>query len=405
MRLSLVASTTLALGLGLAGCSGSSASTTPPGGTNDAGQDSPVTGFDSGTTADGSVDSGTVVDSGTTPDAGGDSGTGNGDGGSTAAKACADEAVAVCTLRSTCSPFDLSAVYPSLTSCETRTAAVCVTNLAANGTGQTPAGVEACAQAYPSEACADYFDGDPVAACVPPAGTGQTGGLCGASAQCTSTFCAVSEYQVCGTCQALPVAGATCQVDADCGRDLSCAVPTGATSGKCAAWGASGGTCLTGYQPCAFGLACVGDDEATMTTGTCQASGATMGAACQTTRKTMPNCNATLGLVCIAAAGSMGVGTCQSIQLVGPGVACGDTGGNPPTGYAECTAGGLCAKPLTDAGTLAASGVCVAPVADGTACDNDPSKGPPCLAPAKCVPASAGVTAGTCTLPNATKCM
>jgi hypothetical protein len=401
MRLLLVASATLTLGL--VGCSGSSGGTSP-GGTTDAGQDSPGPGFDSGTTGDGSVDSGTGVDSGTVADSGQDSSTPT-DGGQAALKACADEAVALCTLRQTCSPFGLAAVYPSLTSCETRTALPCVADLGANGTGQTPAGVEACATAYPSEVCTAFYDDDPVAACVPPAGTGQTGGLCGASAQCTSTFCAISQYQVCGTCQPLPAVGATCQVDDDCGRDLACAVPTGATSGKCAAWGASGGTCLTGYQPCGSGLACVGDDEATMVMGTCQALGATVGAACQTTRKTMPNCEGELGLVCIAAAGSMGIGTCQSIQLVGPGVACGDTGGNPPTGYAECTAGGLCAKPLTDAGTPATSGTCVAPVADGVACDNDPTKGPPCLAPAKCVPASAGVTTGTCTLPNATKCM
>ena len=70
-----------------------------------------------------------------------------------------------------------------------------------------------------------------------------------------------------------------------------------------------------------------------------------------------------------------------------------------------CQAGGLCAEPLNDAGTAANMGTCIAPAADGAACDNDPTKGPPCLAPAKCVPTSTSGTAGTCTVPDATKCM
>jgi hypothetical protein len=338
-----------------------------------------------------------------TPDGGQDSATAS-DGGA-AAKACADQANALCTLRSTCSSFNIALNFPDESSCETRVAAECVANLGAAGTGQTPAGVEACAAAYPGETCTNYFDGNPVTACVPPAGTGKTGAPCGASAQCASTFCAISEYQVCGTCQPLPVAGATCQVQADCGRDLACAVPANATSGKCAAWGASGGACLTGVAPCGYGLACVGDDVSTMAMGTCQASGETVGAACDGKRATAANCNGALGLTCIPTAKGSAVGTCQKIQLVTAGTACGNIGAAPITGVADCTGGGLCAKPLTDAGTPATMGVCVAPADDGAACDSDPTKGPPCLSPAKCVPSAAGGTAGTCTVPDATKCM
>ncbi len=360
--------------LGLAGCSSSSSGTAPA---PDAGHDS-----------------GEATDSGGT----------SGDGGA-GAMACADQAHAVCTLRSTCSSFNTSLTYVSEASCESRTAAECVANLSATGTGQTTAHIEACATAYPGETCTSFFEGNPVTACVPPAGTLATGAACGAPAQCASTFCAISQYQVCGTCQPLPVAGATCQVEADCGRDLTCAVPTGATSGKCAAWGASGAACLTGVAPCGYGLACVGDVVATMTMGTCQASGETVGTACDSQRKTAASCNGTLGLVCIPTAKGSGVGTCQKAQLVAAGAACGDIGAAPITGYAECEAGGLCARALTDAGTPVAMGVCVGPAADGLACDSDPTKGPPCLSPAKCVPSAAGGTAGTCTLPDATKCM
>ncbi len=340
---------------------------------------------------------------GSGPTGGGqDSGTGS-DGGA-GAMACADQAHAICTLRNTCSSFDTSLTYVSEASCESRTTATCVANLGATGTAATPSTIEACAAAYPSETCSNFFESNPVTACVPPAGTGKTGDACGASAQCASSFCAISEYQVCGTCQPLPVAGATCQVQADCGRDLACAVPANATSGKCAAFGASGAACLTGVAPCGYGLACVGDEVQPMAMGTCQASGGTVGAPCDATRKTAASCNATIGLACIPAAKGSGVGTCQKAQLVGSGAACGDIGAAPITGYAQCEAGGLCVRALNDAGTPVAMGTCVGPAADGLACDSDPQKGPPCLSPAKCVPSAAGGTAGTCTLPDATTC-
>ncbi len=175
------------------------------------------------------------------------------------------------------------------------------------------------------------------------------------------------------------------------------------TSGTCAAWVTVNNACLTGHQPCQSGLACVGDDQATMTMGTCQTQGMTVGAACDGTRNTGPNCNGDLGLVCVPTAkDSKGVGTCQAIQLVAAGAACGDIGAAPITGFADCQNGGLCKKAVsTDA-----TGVCVAAAADGAACDSDAANGPPCLAPAKCVPAAgSSATAGTCVVPNASTCM
>jgi hypothetical protein len=336
------------------------------------------------------------------------SGTGTGGTGVTATKACDDEAAAVCTLRSGCGAtgYEIGRNYGTEALCQSRTAQSCINSLDATGQGNTPANTETCAAAYPSEACTDFFDSNPVAACVPPAGTQATGAACGASGQCTSTWCAVTSTTVCGTCQPLPAPGATCLVQADCGRDLACATPTVTldggvpTSGLCAAWVASGGACLTGYNPCQEGLSCVGDDETTMVMGTCQTAGATVGAACQTTHKTGPTCAD--GLVCIItqpATNSMG--TCQAITLVGAGKPCGDLGGTTITSFAACNAGGLCQK----AAPNDATGTCVATAADNAACDNDPSIGPPCLAPSKCVvPAGSAGTAGTCTFPNAATC-
>ncbi len=334
-------------------------------------------------------------------------GTDTGSGGSTTAgtKACADEAAALCTLRDKCLPgFEIPKLYGTLAACQSRAAQTCLNALDAKGQANTPTHVEACAAAYPSESCADLFDTTPVAACVPPAGTLATGAACGASGQCASTYCAITSTAVCGTCQPLPVAGAPCEAQADCGRDLACATSNVAgdggvpTSGTCAAWVDTGGACLTGVMPCKEGLSCVGDVPAMMTMGTCQTAGSAVGAACQTSRKTVAGCAD--GYACIAPAGANGMGTCQAIQLVAKGAMCGNIG-TPVTSVAQCKASGLCQK----AAPTDATGTCVAAAADGAACDNDPAIGPPCLVPAKCVvPAGSPGTAGTCTVPNAATC-
>jgi hypothetical protein len=324
-------------------------------------------------------------------------------GGPTVAEACAASAHASCTQRDTCSlnSYENEKIYGSEADCETRTALTCPDALMAKGTGQTPTTVEACVAAYPTYTCTAFYDSDPPAACVPPAGTGVLGSACGADAQCETSFCAIGEYTVCATCATLPAAGALCQVQADCGRDLACAKTATATAGVCAEFVAAGGACLTDVNPCAAGLSCVGDVAATKTMGACQTAGATVGAACDGDHLVSPSCNNDLGLVCIPTVKGTAVGTCQAITLVAAGMACGDLGSKPITGFADCTAGGLCVK----AATTDTVGTCVAPAADNAACDNDPTKGPPCLPPAKCVPASAGVTTGTCTVPDAATCM
>jgi hypothetical protein len=182
--------------------------------------------------------------------------------------------------------------------------------------------------------------------------------------------------------------------------------PAGAntmTMGVCTAYVPSGGACLTDSLPCEAGLACVGDDVTTKKNGTCATQGTTVGAACDGTRATQPNCNADLGLVCIPTAKGSAVGTCQTITLAMPGGMCGDVGADPITGFADCQEG-YCQKALNDAGVAAATGTCVANVADNAPCDIA-STAPGCLAPSKCVPSSAGSMTGTCTVPDAQSCM
>jgi hypothetical protein len=294
--------------------------------------------------------------------------------------------------------------YGSEMTCEMRSAANCVAALSAKSTGQTPTTVEACVGAYGSYQCVDFFDTNPPSACLPPAGQVPNGSACAFNAQCMSTFCAAGPFATCGKCAPLPTAGAACLAQGDCGRNLACVKPAGSTDltmGTCAAWVASGGMCLTGTAPCAAGLSCVGEDVVAKTMGTCQASATMAGAACDGTHKSMPGCNNQSGLVCIPTMKGSPIGTCKAVMLVGPNTACGDIGAMPITGVADCQGGGLCKR----AAVTDTTGMCVAPAPDGMPCDADPTIGPPCLTPAKCVPTTVGSTAGTCTLPDSTKCM
>ncbi len=317
----------------------------------------------------------------------------------TAAQACADLAHAVCSKRASCTnDFAITKNYTDEATCESRTAIPCVSDLGAMGNAATPAQREACAQDYGSadSTCVALFDNDPTPACTPPAGTVAMGGACGVPAQCASAYCAIPHDQLCGTCQPLPAVGASCMFDSDCGRDLACAIPNTATTGTCAAYVAASGACLTGKNPCQAGLSCVGEVPAMMTMGTCMAEVATVDGACDGSRKTMPACAAQSGLACIPTAAGSAVGTCQAIMLVAASATCGQIG-TPVTAVADCGAGGMCVK----AGA-SRTGTCVAAAADGAACDS--ANGPPCLAPAKCVPSSPGATAGTCKMPDATMC-
>jgi hypothetical protein len=353
---------------------------------------------------------------GTSTGTGGSQSTGAsmGGAGTTVAQACADIALATCIKRNACSMngFENDVVYGSEATCEAEAALTCPSSITAKGSAQTPAHIEQCINAFAGYACPDFWDSNPPAACTPPAGSLANGAACGASGQCTSTFCAVGPFATCGTCQPLPLPGAACQVQADCGRGFACVKPAGATvqtKGKCAAFAAMGEPCLTGSTPCQATLSCQGDDPTTSTLGTCVAAGATINAPCDTTRKTAPACDFTLGLACIPSNTKNGAGKCLPIELAAAGQPCGDLPGGAGAAFlftisASCQGGGLCKRSAPASATF----VCVAPAADGMPCDSDETKGPPCLSPAKCVPkkgAPAGTTAGTCTVPDATTCL
>jgi hypothetical protein len=323
-------------------------------------------------------DGGAPVTDGST--GGGSDGSTGADAGVTAAKACADTAHTRCEAIDSCSNGEGTILrYGSETECEARLSAQCLQNLAAPSTGASPATVEACSVATPAESCFQILGDDPVAACVPKAGTIVNGSPCFTSAQCVSTYCAVAATATCGQCAPVPAAGDSCSVTADCGArgGLVCA------SGTCVAYADAGATCNAQTAPCAPGAACVTPDGGT---ATCQAQGTTVGAACNGSNEGSPTCNGSSGLACYK-------GACATVTFVTAGSVC---GGNVDGGVVRCAAEGICAG--VDAGVASA---CLGPASDDSACDT--VSGPGCLLPAKCVVTDGG-TGGTCLTASATSC-
>jgi hypothetical protein len=371
----LVASLSVSLGtFALVGCGGSTSSN-PGGPANDGGGSdaTPVTG-DSGPSNDGG-----------SPDAG------------TPAEACAAYAEARCTQLDACSNATYTVLhYGTQTTCMSNVAAECVNALAAPQTAATPRFYAACAAAVATESCANLFGANPPAACAPLAGPLATGSPCFASGQCQTTYCAVPSTANCGVCAAVPVAGNPCSVDADCGsrNQLTCS-----KAGTCVTYGELSASCDKN-DPCSPGLSCVGADAKKGLAGTCNASAATVGAACDPA--TGATCDAMLLLTCDAATKQ-----CVADTLVGASQVCGAVNG----GAARCETSGTCVIPdagvVDDAGDAGvdagpAIGTCLAAAANGSACDS--ANGPACVPPAKCVTTDDASTAGTCLVGVSTAC-
>jgi hypothetical protein len=239
--------------------------------------------------------------------------------------------------------------------------------------------------------CSDFFDlTNTPPACTPNAGARANGSACVNNGQCQSTWCYAPATTACGTCATRPAVGATCAADVDCGgQGMLCS-----TANTCAMIVAMGGTCDNSH-PCGFALSCV---SPTVTqSGTCQAAGATVGAACDGSKMMAPLCEHDFGLFCPSA-----TEMCAQASLVGTSQACGvmpgvkTDAGVGPSSMATCNGGGAC-EPST-----VTKGACTAPASDGAACDN--VLGPPCLAPARCVTTSDASTAGTCAILEQTMC-
>jgi hypothetical protein len=285
---------------------------------------------------------------------------------------CMALAVAQCTMHDGCTDgFQSARVYGTPELCVARTMLPCVNSSQIRDTGQTPDQLATCTSQTAAADCSTYFENNPPPGCNA-AGPDGTGTPCGTDNECKTGYCRIDTDAICGVCAAKPLIGATC-VGGDCGRDLGCAKAATSSTGMCAAWVEEGDPCPDVLHPCAPTLTCYA--------GTCTKA-RLEGMTCDGMNISAPMCNSQLGLSCIAS-------TCVKNTHVHAGESCGAFAG----AVATCVAGATCIK----ASVTDLAGVCMGPAADGAACNDDPTIGPPCLTPAKCV-------AGVCTVPDSRTC-
>jgi hypothetical protein len=298
----------------------------------------------------------------------------------TANEACSQSATMHCTQLQTCSPFDLEKKFGDLTTCEARISLQCTDALAAPGTANTPDNVVACATATSSESCTAFLSDKTIpTACITKTGSADTASSCQFAAQCSSAFCDFATDEVCGECAAQPVVGTSC-ASQTCGQNLICVTATETCQVPVEA-----GSACTKDLPCDNALTCVGSGSGSAGSGTCVADIGSAGATCDHTHKTLPGCDADLGLFC-----DILTDQCVALTFADIGSACGTLNGiDVPCGSAATCGSG-------------SGAICIATADDGGDCDPDQNIN--CFTPARCVPAGSGSSAGTCVLPGTTTC-
>jgi hypothetical protein len=259
-----------------------------------------------------------------------------------------------------------------------------------------------CAKAMTDQSCEDYSAAVAVAACAALPGMLANLRPCVADAQCQSGFCRTSTTHVCGACAPVQPLGGPCTDINECGGDLAnpnhtpltCSTPVAGVK-SCISKAPLGSPCLGGTGvACLLGMSCVGQSAPTATNpgvpGTCTKLGATEGIACDANRKTIPECDERLGLICDQKTTT----TCVRRVLAGLDEACGTLAGMDVV--VQCKGGLFCLRPLDAMMALLPSGVCVPRAAVGDECGITTSATRPCGPGLKCVNPTLGASRGTC---------
>jgi hypothetical protein len=299
-------------------------------------------------------------------------GSGDGAGGAagpvTAEQACADYADAICDLEQACEPGTLDFFWGAVATCKERVKVDCPYRFAVSGTKETPARLEACANALASSSCAAYFDTDhQPGACIHLVGDLPDGASCGLRSQCQGGTCRkVATHSDCGVCVSA-TAGSSCEFDSQCPANLVCSNGTCAPPSK----HALGDACDIDHR-CAGGLACAGSNGTG--TGTCSKPFGP-GSSCDPMNETGDECDPTQALACDLAQRACN----PRIPL--------RAAGQP------CDVGQSC-----DGSSWCDSGTCRPKSREGEPCVDDVNPTvPSCLAPARCVD-------GVCAIPDPRSC-
>jgi hypothetical protein len=352
----------LVVALAVAGCSSGSSggSASPDGGT---GADGAMGGPDGSAGTDGAP----AADGGVAPDA-----PASAEGGAPLPSTeCAAWANAQCTYDANCNPSGLQTDFGgSMSECVSEFGVFCAIYEQSQGTGWTTSAITACVTSLQNNMACKR--GVPTASSPCQfAGSGAPGSACGDRYQCASLGCSVPQGTACGTCTQTASVGESCDgtTGATCAIGLTCTA-----KGACATLVGSGAAC-DAANVCISGFDCVRASADAGAGGTCQASVATLGAACDRNSIGAPRCDGALSLYCD------GTGHCASVTFAAAGSPCGAADGG--TSDVLCTNGAACV-----------SGSCVASLAPGDSCTG---MSPYCGFNTNCV-------AGTCQYTNAANC-
>ncbi len=274
----------------------------------------------------------------------------------------------------------------------------CVLDLAAPGTGWTPASLSECAAAMEkAHSCESK-----TAACATPAGSLADGAGCTKSAQCKGRLCRITAASTtgkptfCGTCATVAAEGGDCKAAIDCDKALFCLAgkcakpPAALGEGSICAQTDSSGVVAPSLPtlPCEAGLYCntlviplpssstpsapkcekrpAKGERCTLTE--CQEGLRCSGGACVDPAEARDDgADCTGNGDCKSGYCDRGNLQCKAVTLVGVG--------------APCTQGVRCTEGLTCYGTTDEASTCVERIAEGAACTNG---GPPCTTNTVC---------------------
>jgi hypothetical protein len=276
-----------------------------------------------------------------------DSPDGGTDGGVSREQACVDYATNYCNRYNSCDTENLISYYGSVAACIARNEIDCASDyFSLPGTSLTPERWEACAQAYVSVTCDQFFSYLPIAACNDKPGTLAANAACAYSSQCQSANCVETQANGCGSCETISPNGGACTVPDDCALGSTCNA-----AGTCVAYGQMGASCDANH-PC--------DDIYNCDSSVCVHVGepgdpCTMSTDC----RSYVDC---IGNVCV-----------QGHATALPGAACGELTAGQPTVYCKA---GICDFSGGNTGN------CIGNAADGAACN--PSNNSDCVFPASC---------------------
>lgn len=286
----------------------------------------------------------------------------------TADQACASTDTALCGKLDSCAQLVIQSQYGDANACAERLKIQCVPSLAAPGTSQTPATLDACAKAIAAISCADLAANITPEVCKVKPGKIADGSACGVDAQCVSTACVIDGATGCGVCGARVASGGACGAKGQ----GPCDYGTKCVNALCKKLGGAGDTC-TSAGDCGYELTCKA--------GQCAQPDPAATACTPNAQSELDTCDHVKGLFCQPVTKQ-----CAAYKTATVGQACGfDTKSGDFT---------LCVGPsYCKAGSNPLLGICRAMVADGATC----AAGEQCMAPAQCM-------AGVCKIVDPSSC-